>query len=205
MLKIFKICRICRHLKMIKNKKAALELSVGTIVIIVLAMSMLIMGIVLVRNIFSGATGAVDLVDKNVKAQLNKLFNEEETRTVIYLPNNVAEIKKGKSYNIGFGIKNVLRASEATTNQFTYKVEAAEVETGCQLTLAQADNFIRLGKTLTKPLTVIAGEEPTERTILVEVSDDAPLCSITYDITVYKGNIGGEVYDTNFFILRIAS
>jgi len=35
------------------NKKAAIELSIGTIVIVVLVMSMLILGMVLVRNIFS--------------------------------------------------------------------------------------------------------------------------------------------------------
>ena len=36
------------------NKKAAIEMSIGTIVTIVLAMSMLILGMVLVKNIFSG-------------------------------------------------------------------------------------------------------------------------------------------------------
>lgn len=35
------------------NKKAAIELSIGTIIIIVLAISMLVLGMVLVKNIFS--------------------------------------------------------------------------------------------------------------------------------------------------------
>ena len=34
------------------EKKGAIELSIGTVVIIVLAMTMLVLGIVLVRNIF---------------------------------------------------------------------------------------------------------------------------------------------------------
>ena len=184
------------------NKKAALELSVGTIVIIVLAMAMLIMGIVLVKNIFSGATGATDLINQNVKSQINKLFNDEDTKTVVYLADNSAQVQKGESYNIRFGIKNVIRGGTGATQDFSYKVSAAEVESGCSLTLTEADGYIALGKTVSK-IPISPGEEPKERVILIEIPEDAPLCGVTYDIVVYKGEQGGEVYDTNFFNLRI--
>ena len=55
----------------IKNKKAAMEMSVGTIVTIVLLMSVLILGIFLVQNIFKSAKGAVDLTDKQLKNEIN--------------------------------------------------------------------------------------------------------------------------------------
>ena len=60
----------------IKNKKAAIELSIGTVVIIVLAMSMLILGLVLIRNIFTGATESVDQINDNVRSEIIKLFQE---------------------------------------------------------------------------------------------------------------------------------
>ena len=63
-----------------KNKKAAIELSIGTVVIIVLAMTMLIMGVVLVRNIFSGATSSVDTLNDKVKGEITSLFSEETRR-----------------------------------------------------------------------------------------------------------------------------
>ncbi|MEK6953289.1 MAG: hypothetical protein AABX29_09845, partial [Nanoarchaeota archaeon] len=47
-----------------KNKKAALELSIGTIVILVLAMSMLILGLILIRTIFTGAKYNVETMNK---------------------------------------------------------------------------------------------------------------------------------------------
>jgi hypothetical protein len=180
------------------NKKAAIELSIGTIVIIVLAMSMLILGIVLIKNIFFGATSSVELIDRNVKAELNRLFNDESTKSVVYLPDNQAEIDKGKGYNVRFGIKNVVRG-EAEAGSFTYSVTVGEVETGCRLSEAEADSYIRLGKS-GGPIKILPGEDPKERIIVVEVTENAPLCSVTYDITVKKD---GQDYDTNFFIVRI--
>ena len=43
------------ELKKISQKKGAIELSMTTIVILVLAMSMLILGLVLIKAIFTGA------------------------------------------------------------------------------------------------------------------------------------------------------
>ena len=60
---------------MLEGKKGAIELSIGTIVIVVLAMSMLILGLVLVRTIFAGATYNVQQMNDKVKDQINQLFN----------------------------------------------------------------------------------------------------------------------------------
>lgn len=180
--------------------RGAIELSMSTIVVLVLAMSMMILGIVLVKNIFSTGTDAVDLIDNNLKAQINQLFNNDDRRTVVYLPANAADMKKGTKYLVRFGIKNVVRG-ESEAGQFTYQVRASEVEEGCKgLTLEKAETFLKTGKTLTKPLPIIAGDKPTERTIVVEISEDAPLCTVSYDLVVKKD---GQDYDTNYFIVTI--
>ncbi len=179
------------------NRKGALELSIGTIVIIVLAMAMLILGLVLVRGIFTGAKYNVDQLNKNVEGEINKLFNEEGQKTVFYLPNNQAEIKKGKSFGVAFGIRNTAQG-EATAGNFIYTVKAAEVQSGCQLTLAQADSYIIIGKTGT--LSLIPGDDPKVRLIKIQPSSSAPLCEISYDLVVTKD---GQPYDTNFFIIKI--
>ena len=49
------------------NKKGALELSIGTIVIIVIGMSMLILGLVLVQKIFVGSTNNVDDLNNKIR------------------------------------------------------------------------------------------------------------------------------------------
>lgn len=64
------------------NKKAAVELSVGTIVIIVLAMTMLILGLVLVRSIMCGAISLTSEVNKNIRSEINKLFESTQGEVV---------------------------------------------------------------------------------------------------------------------------
>jgi hypothetical protein len=88
------------------NKKGAIELSMTTVVVIVLAMSMLILGLVLVRSIFTGATQNVVSINENVKAQIDKLFTEEDQITALYLSTGIAEVKQGEAYGVGFAIRN---------------------------------------------------------------------------------------------------
>lgn len=61
----------------IKRKKAALELSMGTIVILVLGISMLILGMVLVRNIMCGALGLTGDVNSKIQSELDRYFGTE--------------------------------------------------------------------------------------------------------------------------------
>src|SRR3989344_3192113 len=146
-------------IKPIKNKKAALELSIGTVVVLVIGMAMLILGLVLVRTIFTGAKYNVDQINKNVEAEINKLFDEEGGKeVVIYLPNQEAEIKKGKSYGVAFGIKNTIRGeSEAST--FTYEFKSTSVQQGCTgLDTTKADQYLILGKT--GSVTLLPGADP---------------------------------------------
>ena len=49
-----------------KNRDGALELSIGTIVVIVIGMSMLVLGLVLVRTIFTGSTESVKVLNEGV-------------------------------------------------------------------------------------------------------------------------------------------
>jgi|TARA_Y100000310_G_scaffold96765_1_gene94511 hypothetical protein len=100
-----------------KNKRAALELSIGTIVILVLAMSMLILGLILIRTIFSGAKFNVETMNKKVEAEINKLFVEDQ-RAVIYLPNRIALVKQGSDFGLGFGINNII-----ATQEFSWKIK----------------------------------------------------------------------------------
>lgn len=187
------------QLPKIKNKRAALEMSIGTVVIIVLGMTMLILGLVLVKKIFIGASESVDLVNKNVKSELNKLFNEEGIRSVVYLADNEAEIKAGKKYNLAFGIKNIITGAEGADATFSYEVKAAEVEEGCGITLEDAEDIIVVGKT-GGPLSISPGGDPTERVVQLRAEEGFPLCTMTFDLIVKQD---GNSYDTNFFIVTV--
>ena len=61
------------------GKKAAIELSIGTIVIIVIAMSMLILGIVLVRQVMCAGIILTDEVSRATENEIKSLFSSTET------------------------------------------------------------------------------------------------------------------------------
>jgi len=179
------------------NNRAAIELSIGTIVIIVLAMSMLILGLVLVKSIFSGAKYNVDQLNKNVEAEINKLFNEQGGKTYIYLPNNQADAKKGTSYGVAFAIKNEAQG-ESKTSTFNYDIQASSVQEGCNMKLSEATSYLILGRT--GSLQLSPGGDPTSRLVKFQAPDTAPLCEIQYDLIVKKD---GQPYATNFFVVKI--
>lgn len=183
--------------RIIKNKKGALELSIGTIVVLVIGMSMLILGLVLVRTIFTGAKYNVDSLNENVKSEINKLFTDNGGRVLVYLNNNEVDIKKGSSFGIAFAVRNDVEG-EVQPGKFVYETKASSVQKGCALTLEQANSYIILNGEGSFELS--PGVEPYTKIIKARPSDSAPLCQITYDINVKKD---GQTYASTFFILKI--
>jgi len=78
-----------------------MEMSVGTIVTIVLLMTVLVLGLVLVQGIFRGATESVDSINDQVRGEINNLFNTQDADIVISLgAKHSASVKQGEE---GFG------------------------------------------------------------------------------------------------------
>ncbi len=85
-----------------RTKKAAFELSMSTIVIIVLSVVFLILGLVLLRTIFGVATTSVSDLDNKLKSEMTKIFADEDTSSVFIRPEN-GEIKvRAGTTNFGF-------------------------------------------------------------------------------------------------------
>lgn len=185
---------------MYKSKRAALELSVGTIVVIVLAMSMLILGLVLIRTIFSGAKYNVDIINEKVQGEINKLFEEQGGRLYIYLPNSQTEVKKGDSFGVAFSVKNDV-IGETKAGKFTYEAKAGSIQEGCPISKQVADSYLVLGKS--GQFSLLPGQQLSQsRVIKVQPPSTAPLCEISYDLIIKKDN---QPYETGFFIIKITS
>lgn len=165
---------------MVNSKKAAMEMSVGTIVTIVLLMTVLILGLVLVRTIFSGAVENISGIDQAVKNEINKLFSEDTSRKVVVYPSTrKITIQKGEQ-NLGFGFS--IRNIEQTEETFSYDISA--VEASCNIQLTTADNYITLGKSRTG-VRLSAGsfmEDPIF--VRFGIPETAPPCQIRYAIEI---------------------
>ncbi len=172
-----------------KNKKAAMEMSVGTIVTIVLLMSVLVLGIFLVQKIGGVAKGAVDLTEKQLYAELNKLYaSNEDQRTIIYPQTMDLEIKKGKSDAFGVIINNRLEEEET----FSYEVSVGD-QGSCTMTDAQLIDLISLGKKRTG-ISLASGSILTSPLrITFTIPETAKLCQVLYRLDVTTSD--GSPYD----------
>ena len=180
-------------------KKGAIEMSIGTIVIIVLSMSMLILGMILVKNIFSGATENVLQMNDKVKDQINKLFVEDK-RTVVYLPNQIAKIKQNEDWGVAFGVKNLERGT-AEAGRFHYDVSVSDpdVRTKCGIGERDVESWIKTGRS--DDMTISPGQSYFG-IIRFLVPEGAPLCTVRFHIEITKDN---AAYATEFFDIEVLS
>lgn len=184
-----------------KQKKAAMELSIGTIVVIVLAVMALVLGIFLTQKIFSSAKGAIDLTDQQLRNELSKLFTEE-SKTTIYPGTRYIEIKQDSTDGVGFAIRNLL--SGGGTTEFSYSVVASDsdLETKCGIDKEVAESWIVTGKS-ESDIPIASGDFSVQK-ILFEIPVGSPLCTMRFRINV-DSLVDNEMvaYDTDFFDLKI--
>lgn len=166
------------------NKRAAIEMSMGTIVTLVLSMTLLILLIVVIRNIAGSANNAVDLTDQQLTSEINKLFGNDQ-RLAIYPASGLVEVKSGKSGDFGFGIKNMLQGSEGENVIFSY--ETAVVDVGkCGRTVEELESLISLGSSGSN-IIIPPGHISSTQRVRFEIPSGFPLCSFRVSVLVKAG------------------
>lgn len=181
-----------------RNNKAQMEMSVGTIVTIVLLVTLLILGIVLVKNIFSSATSVVDLTNAQLTDQINKLFSAD-SKTAILPNTRLITIKEGATPDgAGIGIKNLLQgASENVT--FSYAVNVSDAG-NCGIDTSAIEKWIVLGGH--EESISIASGDSISRKVEFQIPVGAPLCTARYAVDVYEN---GQPYASDYFDVNVAA
>jgi hypothetical protein len=173
------------------NRSGAVELSFTTIVILVLAMTMLILGLVLVKNIFSGATDIASMTTDQLKSQVSKLFGEDN-KVVIYPDSRIINVKVGgKPSGFGIGIKNLLES--ASNVKFSYEVVVSDsnLESKCGVRNDVAQSWLTTGAKETD-IPISPGELMATK-VLVKVPAGTELCTFRYRIN--NQNYGTDIID----------
>ena len=183
-----------------KNKKAAIELSIGTVVIIVIAMSMLILGLVLVRSIFSGATESVNTLNDKVRAEITSIFAEEDSKISIRLGSDkLAKVKQGTSgFGIAFGGRTSDGSTISETNILQYKLAQTNADNiDCQGITILNNQF---NGRITSAYDFEETDGDVGRTILIfNIDDSAPECTQRYQITIFD-NSGNQLAQSSFYL-----
>jgi|SRR3989344_1127032 len=170
------------------NKKAAMEMSMGTIVTIVLLMSVLVLGLILIRSIFIGGSDAVKSINKEVETKIGEIFNsDEKTKIAIFPPSRLIKIKKGNDVDLGFAFS--VRNVETTAGKFTYTVTSDGVNRAdCKVTSRDAQSWISAGDVGSVNIAPGSMMENVEF-VRFRVPDDAPPCLVRYFINVKKDGV----------------
>ena len=181
-----------------RNRSAAMEMSVGTIVTIVLLVSVLILGIVLIKNIFTSAKSVVDLTDQQLRNEVEKLFSEESKMSV-YPGTRLVEIKQDSTNGVGIGIRNLLTgASSDKTFSYVVTISDADLNKKCGIDEETVEGWIVTGRT-EENIPIPSGDFSTQK-VLFEIPVGSPLCTIRFRINV---NADATAYATDFFDLKI--
>jgi len=106
------------------RKRGAVELSMTTIIIVVIGITILTLGLRWIYNIFGGLESQREQLITATEEQIRETFGD--TSDPLNLLTSAIQIKQGANYNLGIGIKNTY----STPQQFTYTVEIEDTPTG---------------------------------------------------------------------------
>lgn len=174
-------------------------MSVGTIVTIVLLMSVLVLGLMLTKNIFQSANGAIDLTDSELNEEIGKLFDSDEAQGVaIYPKAKEIKLKVGEDGSFGIGIKNIADNIDAST-EFSYEVLAEEDGNTCGLSKNAAESLIVLGKT--DDLSVPVGRTQVGE-VTFKIKEGVPECLLRYKLKVTREGVNGD-YESLFLKVKV--
>lgn len=153
---------------MIKNNRAAMELSMGTIVVLVLGVSMLILGMVLIRNIMCSGIQITEDLSTGVKNEIKTLFGAD-TYGVKCLGQGGAEVK------LGSGGKRPVICIFRTDTESEYDLAVTSIES-----LSGAASAVVNGWVIDKGWkgSVVPGQEQEETVVLFDIPRDAPSTSV---------------------------
>jgi len=171
------------------GKRGAIELSMTTVVVIVLSMLMLTLGLTLVRTIFTGATYNVERLNERAEAEINRLLVDGNSRSLIYLDRGSAQIKQGETSYVHFAIRNI-----GATGVFDYRAR----NTAKNCVRDNPDNLFVLPPSASGIR--IADGESFSNKFTLRPAEGSELCDAEYFLEITKD---GQPYDNQPFTIEV--
>ena len=167
-----------------KNRKGALEMSVGTMVTIVLLMVFLVLGIFFINKVSKLGLNAIDTIDSQVQSEIQKLFAEEGRKIALYPTSREIILKKGVTpKGFAFSVRNI----DVESADFSYITSASDVSRcGSTFTKEKADNLL-LGGLGTFSLGPGSSLDPA-RIVKFVIDDSVPPCTLIYNLEISSNN-----------------
>ena len=179
------------------NRKAAVELSVGTIVIIVLAMTMLILGLILVRSSMCGAIGLTGDVNSRVRGEITKLFDATGGEVVC-----LGSGDKAVSLVPG-GDADIIYCAIKAPESAKYKIVVRPESIRGSISKDKVKSWIIGAGEQKWEGSVSPGDETAKKLIRLNVPDNAPEELVQMQVEVSKNGELLSTQDLDFAVRRV--
>jgi hypothetical protein len=179
------------------NKKGSLNLSINAIVVLILAITMLGLGLAFMRNIFGSATEEFSEVSGTVKKQM--IDQMKESNQIVDLSRPKVSIKPGENTQVFIGFKNddsgvkTFTIDSASDSDVTSLVGSGDncLVDGSKVSLEfkQTATEVLGGDVVVLPINIKAGSNSEEDTCFYElkITDNAAetiIMELTVDVTI---------------------
>ncbi len=180
--------------KRTKNKRAAIEMSMGTIITIILAVVFLILGLTFVKSIFGVASSSIQITDDKLKAQLSTLFADENQPTFIKPEEGVFKVRAASDFYFVIGGRSK-NGNDVQRGDLQYRfILDKNAPNSCLSKFNNNEARIKAwfpgvkfaadeNEEVLNPLTIYQGDMSSSR-IQISIPSGTPLCSqiILYDV-----------------------
>lgn len=149
----------------LNRKKAAIELSMTTIIVVVLSLTLLILGFVFIRSIMCGAIGVTDEIGKKVDTEVQRLFSTSAGEISCIGSDNIIPVAPGSS---------VIHCAINAKTQGTYTITFEGITSNSnELDRVNLNDWVRSGSKVTRH-TISPGDEIGIKTIRLDIPENAP-------------------------------
>lgn len=172
------------------SKRAAMEMSVGTMVTIVLLMIVLVLGIFFIQKIFKSGSNAIDTIDSQVQSEIQKLFAQEGRSLAVYPTSREVVLVKGDDpKGFAFSVKN--QEAEAS---YSFTVIATDVSNcGSGFSATTANSYLIGG---TGSFNLGAGKSlDLPKLVKFDIPDSSPVCTIVYTLDIKRLGVSSSTAD----------
>ncbi len=121
-----------------KSKKGGLQISINAIVILILAITVLGIGLAFITGMFEETIGKLGQVSKSIDKQMREKMENEPGRLV--LENDYIDIKKSDKIRTYFGIRNENEDEDGTEFEVSFVCDSAFDE---DLTVTDIEDYIQ--------------------------------------------------------------
>jgi len=180
---------------MLQRKGGAIELSMTTMIVVVLSLTMLILGFVFVRSIMCGAIGVTDEIGNKVEGEVQRLFESSSADIACIGSDNPIPMIPGA---------NVISCAITAKSEGIHTVRFVSItSTSRELDGVNLETWVRQESRVTEFLRA-PGDETRAKTIRIIIPEDAPEGSFAVKIKALRpdGSIMTGVKDLDFRVTR---